>query len=137
MVGELTQRGLTHEGTRRYVSKDQRDMLEKILADEGRLAARAPEGYLSATKVAQKLGVDPSALKKIIEMCREDLGELKTYKFRTKPAVGYSPAQQEILGQAIAAHDELIGDAPEAVIFWVGNRRLFRGHECIKKPKKG
>lgn len=100
-VGKLASKRVGKKGAQIYVDADQRVTLKRILIDTGRLVENAPEGYLSASRVAEKLQVAPYKLKEYVELCAQELGELKTYKFTTRATVGYSLEQQEVLRHAV------------------------------------
>jgi len=59
----------------------------------------APENTLSAKVASRKFGVSPETIEKIVEELGEELGEVKSYRFGSAPAKGYTPEQLEMIIQ--------------------------------------
>lgn len=60
------------------------------------------DGYLPIKGVAKKFGVDKSTIQSIEEKLVDELGTIGEYRFSNNITRGFSPAQQELIGEEVA-----------------------------------
>lgn len=93
---------------------------QKIIVDRleatGVLNRVAPEGYVAIRGLSKALGVGYPAINKAIDELGEDLGEIRTYKFTSRTAPGYSPDQQNLIAAQLEAEGLLSNDVPEGYL---------------------
>jgi len=78
----------------------QQAIIEQHLRDNG-ILQQVPEGIVSATELAEKLGVDHIAVRHVMRNHANELGTTQRYKFGTRTARGLTPAQQAIIEQRL------------------------------------
>lgn len=78
-------------------SPDQQDIIRQRLEADGKFAPPPPEGYLSAYGIARQQGRKLSTIQQAIDVLGPSLGEVRSYKYQTKVAPGYSPHQAEMI----------------------------------------
>ncbi len=93
-------------------SPDQLELIRQDLERRGVLIDKAPEGYLSGSKLAQDLGIHYPAVKAIIAELGESLGEVLAYRFEKIKAPGFSPEQQALIRDRF---NQRTPEAPEDV----------------------
>jgi biotin operon repressor len=83
----------------------------------------APKGYLSAGRLAKELGVSHTTILNAIFKIREDLGEVRQYRFTTRVTEGYSPSQVD----KITAVINLAPGAPDGYLSESGIYKTYEG----------
>lgn len=79
-----------------YYSPEQQTVMFNFLEQRGYFR-RPPSGFMTATILASKLGLNHKTVIKTIENLGTPLGLVETYKFANQVLPGYSPEQQNII----------------------------------------
>lgn len=80
-----------------YYSPAQQELIRQRLEAEGTLLDQTPEGFISIITYARANRVAYNTVINAIEKIGDGLGDLRTFKFRSTPAIGLSPNQQELI----------------------------------------
>lgn len=75
----------------------QQEMIKRHLQEKNLFVGNAPEGVLSARKIAEKLGIDPEVLRREIKTLDTILGEVRFFRFYVRIVAGYTPEQQNMI----------------------------------------
>lgn len=77
------------------------------------LFPKVPDGYQSMYSIAKKYGVDRETVETVVGEISNQLGAATRYKFRSIIALGFSPAQQEIIRTCLEKRGFFSQLAPE------------------------
>jgi DNA-binding MarR family transcriptional regulator len=80
-----------------YYSPHQQELIRDALDKAGYLNNDPPEGYLPVNAISNNLGRSQSVVDRVVKVLGEELGEVRSYKFKTLVTKGYSPEQQEMI----------------------------------------
>ena len=78
-------------------SPEQIEMIRGRAKEKGLFSPEAPEGYMSAKKIREELGIDHKKVLEIISELGDELGEVNKARFGPRSADSYSPEQIEMM----------------------------------------
>lgn len=112
----------------------QQEQIRQYLESHGLLAEKAPAETLSIPGIARKYHVNEKTVKDAVESLGEALGEAQEYSFANNITAGYSPVQQEQIGQYLESHGLLAEKAPEGVLSLFGVAKMYGvSRKLVKK----
>jgi hypothetical protein len=80
-----------------FFTPEQQVTIRSRLDAAGYLNNLPPEGFVTATTIGKEHNHNHSTIAVAIEKLGEDLGEVKSYKYKTLVTPGYSPVQQAMI----------------------------------------
>lgn len=87
-------------------SPEQQEQIVEYLRSNGSLEELASKDIASTNRLMRELHVGNMAIRRAISLINSELGEVKRYRFGGAVATGYTPAQQEMIRQAIAKNPQ-------------------------------
>ncbi len=92
-----TQKYRAASGATTYFSPSQQAVIKRGLSEYGYLDNLPPKNYLPINGLAKKLGVSHSVVTNAIARLSDVIGDVRTYKFKTRVTPGLTPLQQELI----------------------------------------
>lgn len=111
-LGEADTYVFSGHRTKGYTAVQQK-MIRDLLESQGKLVDSAPEDVKSVAAMSSDLGLGGPTIQAAIDEIGEELGEVKSYKFTTARALGYTPEQQRKILSKLNELGRITGAAPE------------------------
>jgi DNA-binding MarR family transcriptional regulator len=101
---------------------EQQELVRVHLEKQG--YRQPPEGYLTQHSLAEMLGPHDTIIARIIRTLGEELGQVQSFKSKRGITLFYSPEQQEMIREALAA-GQFLDEPPEGVLSITGIAKAY------------